>query len=187
MKEDLRVQKTKEAIEHAFVELIEQNGYAGVSITDIALRARISRNTFYLHYRSKEDLTDRLITSTFLDQFGPKTLELMLKGRLRKNTIRKIYQTVFRIIMEDINLYRLFLIDENMVGYIDRLIRKITDDVLKKMPDALTSAIGINYIVSGAYGVLRRWIIYDLGTVEENIALLTDLSCLDLKRLLRRP
>ena len=58
-KQDLRVIKTKMAIRHAFLELIEVNGYSKVNVTDIVEKAMINRNTFYLHYLDKEDLIDR--------------------------------------------------------------------------------------------------------------------------------
>ncbi len=65
MKEDLRVIKTRAAIDAAFLQLLEEKPYSDISIRDIAERAIISRNTFYLHYSDKaaliEDFCDRLL------------------------------------------------------------------------------------------------------------------------------
>ena len=43
--EDLRIKKTKRAIENAMMELIELKGYSKVKLVDIANRAQVNRNT----------------------------------------------------------------------------------------------------------------------------------------------
>ena len=54
--EDLRVQRTKEAIRHAFTEMICEMDFEKISIKELTERARINRKTFYLHYDSLDDL-----------------------------------------------------------------------------------------------------------------------------------
>ena len=55
-KEDLRIQKTKEAIRKAFKEMICEMDYEQISIKELTQRARINRKTFYLHYNTLDDL-----------------------------------------------------------------------------------------------------------------------------------
>lgn len=57
---DLRVIKTKKAIKRALSELIVEKGFDSISITDLTLRARINRGTFYLHYVDKYDLLEKI-------------------------------------------------------------------------------------------------------------------------------
>jgi len=52
-KQDLRVVKTREAIQNAFVQLIEEKGFEAMTIKDITEKARINRGTFYAHYQDK--------------------------------------------------------------------------------------------------------------------------------------
>ena len=68
MSEDLRVIKTKEYIKNAFLELLKEKNYAKVSVKDIASLASINRNTFYLHYSSKDDLVSSLVNEVILKQ-----------------------------------------------------------------------------------------------------------------------
>lgn len=184
MPEDLRARRTRKAIEDAFVELIEENGYAGVSVTEIARKAGVSRNTFYLHYSSKEDLTDKFVGGLFSTQFAPEIIAKMTRSGLSEDDLLGIYRDVFRTIGENVELYRLFLEDENLTGYVERLMRKIIALVLKSLPASKRTAIGVNYIVSGAYGVIKKWIIYDLGSVEEDAALLTEFTKANIRLLL---
>lgn len=60
MAEDLRVQRTKKAIKTAFIELVNEEGFAEVTIKGIAEKAIINRQTFYNYYQDKYDLTEQL-------------------------------------------------------------------------------------------------------------------------------
>ena len=55
-KEDLRIARTKESIKKAFKELVCELPYEKVTVKAIADRARINRNTFYLHYNCVDDV-----------------------------------------------------------------------------------------------------------------------------------
>ena len=59
-KEDMRIIKTKKAIEEAFLALMEQEDYEKISIKDICSQAMIGNATFYYHYSSKQDLAEQL-------------------------------------------------------------------------------------------------------------------------------
>jgi len=60
-KPDRRIERTRGMLGDALIALIEERGYDDITIQDIADRANISRATFYLHYRDKDELlTDRL-------------------------------------------------------------------------------------------------------------------------------
>lgn len=56
MNEDRRVQRTRELLQNALLELLEMRGYDAVTIQDVTERANVGRTTFYLHYESKEAL-----------------------------------------------------------------------------------------------------------------------------------
>lgn len=56
IKTDRRVQRTRELLQKALIELIKERGYDTVTIQDIVDRANVGRTTFYLHYNSKDEL-----------------------------------------------------------------------------------------------------------------------------------
>ena len=58
---DKRVAKTRSAITAAFWELLAEHDLARVTISGIARCAGIDRKTFYLHYRSVDDLVAALV------------------------------------------------------------------------------------------------------------------------------
>ena len=55
-KTDRRVQRTRELLESALIELIGERGYDAITIQDIVDRANVGRTTFYMHYSGKEKL-----------------------------------------------------------------------------------------------------------------------------------
>lgn len=60
-KEDLRVIKTKTAIQEAFLTCLDEFGFLGMSVTNITEKALVNRSTFYKHYQDKYDLRDRYV------------------------------------------------------------------------------------------------------------------------------
>ncbi|MCI0387330.1 MAG: TetR/AcrR family transcriptional regulator [Acidobacteria bacterium] len=71
-KTDRRVQRTRELVQKALIELISERGYDAITIQDIVDRANVGRTTFYQHYSSKDELfisCHEAIVSEF--HFGP--------------------------------------------------------------------------------------------------------------------
>ena len=55
-KTDRRVERTRQLLQKALIELIRERGYDAITIQDIVDRANVGRTTFYLHYNSKDEL-----------------------------------------------------------------------------------------------------------------------------------
>ena len=67
---DLRVVKTRENIENAFVELLKTKPLDKVTVVELARAARIHKSTFYLHYLDIPDLYTKTLQKTLR---GPLT------------------------------------------------------------------------------------------------------------------
>ncbi len=69
---DLRVARTREAINRAFDELVLEKGAKRVTVKELADRAGINRKTFYLHYESIEALyaerVDQILDRYFVEE-----------------------------------------------------------------------------------------------------------------------
>lgn len=53
---DRRPQRTRRALRDALLSLLVEKGWDDLSVQDICARADVGRSTFYLHFRSKEEL-----------------------------------------------------------------------------------------------------------------------------------
>lgn len=59
--EDIRIVKTKQALQQAFFDIIQFKTIDTMSITDLCEVAHINRGTFYRHYKTKDDLVNEII------------------------------------------------------------------------------------------------------------------------------
>lgn len=66
---DLRVVKTRKAIQSAFERLLETTAYSEITVSAIAREACISRKTFYAHYSSVSDLLE-LVSQETIDEIA---------------------------------------------------------------------------------------------------------------------
>lgn len=67
--EDLRVVKTKSAIRSALFELMSEKELAKITISELCVRAKINRKTFYSHYREPSDVIEEL-ENEVLEEFS---------------------------------------------------------------------------------------------------------------------
>jgi AcrR family transcriptional regulator len=77
-KTDRRINRTRNLLRDALIELILENSYDAVSVQDIAARADVGRATFYLHYRDKDELLLECvdaIVAAFLQQVQQQNVE----------------------------------------------------------------------------------------------------------------
>src|SRR6266705_956618 len=62
---DPRVKRTRKLLQQAFLELLQEKGFATISIQDITERATVNRATFYAHFPDKYALVDSIIREQF--------------------------------------------------------------------------------------------------------------------------
>lgn len=181
MKEDLRVIKTKQAIELAFISLVEEKGFENVKIIDIANRANVNRNTIYLHYEAKENIIEDIIDRTFTPAVSNFDIPSYFKGRMNKKRLAEMIRAIFGVVSENIEIYRIILTDQNLSGYLSQKILKIKAFILEALKPNFKNEIIVEYVVSGIFGIFRNWIIYDRGSIDENVNNIVDLVVPNIK------
>lgn len=62
---DRRSQRTRAALQTAFVRLLLKDGYEELKIGAVALDANVGRSTLYEHYRTKQDLLQATLHAPF--------------------------------------------------------------------------------------------------------------------------
>ena len=66
-KEDLRIRKTKTTLYNSFIELLKTNSFDKIKITDICVKSKINRSTFYDHFKDKYELLDSFVKESNKD------------------------------------------------------------------------------------------------------------------------
>lgn len=101
MNKNLKFIRTKNKIEKAFIELIDEKGFDKVSVSDICNRASLNRTTFYTHYFNINDLLEKLENEKMMEltnRFTDKEL---------KNNFEKI-RAALSFVKENQSFYKIY-------------------------------------------------------------------------------
>jgi AcrR family transcriptional regulator len=175
-KTDRRVQRTRELLQKALVELISERRYDAITIQDIVDRANVGRTTFYLHYNSKDDLfigCHEAIVSQF--QFGPRfplSREELLSPDAPPGMIAAYRH------LEDVRaqLNRIFQGKDGLL-----ILRRIRDWRAQTIETSLRAAFGeadcilpfnllVDYLAGAQTALVQRWLEKRQPYTPENLA-----------------
>lgn len=137
---DRRIQRTRQALRTALLDLIKQKGYDSISVEEITEHANVGRATFYLHYKDKEDLLleqfsemanekVQLISEIPFSEWLPK-MEGAKRGRKKENLPLPLLM-VFQHIYDNSDFYYLLLKSENSSRIVERIRRISTESIAK--------------------------------------------------------
>lgn len=158
MKEiDRRVQRTKNVIRNAFIELIQTKEYQSITITELSSMANIDRKTFYLHYSSIDDLLKEFLLE------AADAVYLLLKPSQPFNI--NIFFNGLRNIMEgNITFYRNISTTTSCIFFLNQC-KNILKSFLKDsfyIKSGLTENIFdiySEYFSAGIIGIYTNWFI----------------------------
>ncbi|MEF2967151.1 TetR/AcrR family transcriptional regulator [Paenibacillus sp. M1] len=175
-KTDLRILRTKQSIRKAFYELIQEKGYESITIQDIADRAIINRNTFYLHYQNKPDLLETCINELLSELKDAVVLCPVSMNPFSISILETVMKTVLEHISCNKTFYYAMLIEENRIYQFRAKMENIIKDKLNGVGDpsqgqshlAISKELLLEYLVSAFMGVVNWWIKNDQPlSVEE--------------------
>ena len=138
---DRRIQRTRQALRTALLDLINEKGYDSISVEEITERANVGRATFYLHYKDKEDLLLEQF-SEMADEKVQLISEIPFSDWLprQENTGRSQKKEdmplpplliVFQHIYDNSEFYYLLLKSENSSRIVERIRNISTESIVK--------------------------------------------------------
>ncbi|MDD2954920.1 MAG: TetR/AcrR family transcriptional regulator [Oscillospiraceae bacterium] len=86
---DRRYQHTHRKLENSFLALLNEKDPGQITIGQITERAKCNRNTFYLHYRDKEDLLEGISSRVLADVAGRLSSELPLGSQASGDSVER--------------------------------------------------------------------------------------------------
>ena len=161
-KTDRRSQRTRELLQKALIELIGKRGLDEITIQDIVDRANVGRTTFYLHYKSKDELFischQSIVSEFHLGSLHPLSREELLSPKAPAG-MTSIYQH-----FEDgrASLYSIFQ-GENSLPILRRMRELNAQEIeanLRSVFSGADSAIPLNMLanyLAGAHISLLQW------------------------------
>jgi AcrR family transcriptional regulator len=186
---DRRIQRTRQALRKALVELIEEKGYDAISVEEITQRANLGRATFYLHYKDKEDILLEEFNEKVSDQVRliseiPAVLWETEEPNIGDYKDKKVIfplLMIFRHAAENADFYRAMLRGETSKRIATRIneiiVQSYYEITEKKFPDLQSSLPeGVSYeliavFFSGAFlSILAWWLNQDPAPSAEVMA-----------------
>lgn len=176
--EDRRVQRTRQLLERALLELIEEYNYERITVQQITDRANLGRATFYLHYHDKEQLL--LTTLQKLQEDLTRQLEPLHPSDLltEKQTLsEKIFEHVARYS----HLYQVLLSERGaalarnrLMAYMTRQAEHFVVNPLLEMASepAVPASFLATYLSGTLYTAITWWLDHQQQKTPEEMGLL---------------
>ena len=183
---DIRIIRTKRAIETAFIEILSEKSFSKITIEEICKKANVNRMSFYNHYEDKYDLLNVVINNVkealigkFLAEVGAEFTEEKVMSVLLETTEHIIdYGTkytnfIYLLINEEDNSLAQYIIYKSLESSTLDLLVKLKDEY--HLSDHLLPLIA-SYITGGGTSMILNWIKNkDTYTRDDLITLLKDL------------
>ena len=103
-KQDLRVQKTHQALITSFSDLLQTKSFEQITVQDLCANANVRRSTFYRHFNDKYDLLNHVV-GTLIDHFRKLYLPDINPDNPRQ-FFEKLMRDVFTFIHDNKDIVR---------------------------------------------------------------------------------
>ena len=179
---DRRKRRTRKLLGEALLELVQEKPYEQITIQDITDRADLNRATYYLHYKSKEELLADSLEGYFdelVEQIATKTMNKPIWENPEADAM------VFTHVAEHADLYRV-LLGENGMGYV---INRIIDYIAKFSELQLRAGLGTielqapveimaRHVAGSLYALITWWLMNDMPYTPLQMSEMTTRLCL---------
>lgn len=158
---DLRARRSQKWLQEALISLMREKPYREIQITEIADRAEVSRPTFYLHYRSKEELLLSLVDQVFAEFFSD-LVKATANGEYSKLSLciqffkywERHTDRLSLVVAADIQSQ----IIDRMRGYLRQMLLFIKAQTGRPLADGPVLELMVGFMCSGAYTLLMEWV-----------------------------
>lgn len=183
---DRRVERTRRLLSQALLQLIIEQGFDQISVQDITDRANVSRATFYLHYRDKDELlfsSMQAIYDDLMRDFPVVTRETVLR---EDEPAELMVSTDFRHVAAHADFYRVMLSERGVSAFVvkveDYLARIFEAKLLQPLAPVdgeppVPLGLIARYLAAGEVGLMRWWLSDGRAYSPEAMARLTYRLC----------
>lgn len=157
---DLRVRRTQKWLQNALIQLMREKPYGEIQVTEITDQAEVSRPTFYLHYRSKNELLLSLVDQAFVEFYSDLAAATTVGGYTRL----KLCTQLFHYWERHIDLLKLIAmadvqheVVERLRDYLRQILLHLKAHTGKPAADGHALDLMVSFMASGVYALLSQW------------------------------
>jgi len=115
---DPRVQRTRNLLRNAFIDLVCEQGYHDTTIKDITDRATLNRVTFYLHYDNKDQFLASTIKSLIQELVAKQQLPMENEDGIRSyQQSHQATVNIFEFIAQYSEFFKAMLGEDGVWGF----------------------------------------------------------------------
>lgn len=165
-----KIINTKKSLSKSLIYLLEKNAITEIDVSQLCTYAGVNRTTFYKHYNSLYDLLNELI-----NEFFKKIEILFLKVSVNENTTSKV-ALLLKYLKQNREFVSIIMNNNTLTTISQRLITLDFIDSLIKTNIQYRKSVYINdnyyidFIISGWYAVIKRWVNENCALDENTLA-----------------
>ena len=170
--------RSEKAIIRAYVELMQKKGRSRITVTDIVNTADLNRSTFYAHFKSADDVREK-IQSDIINE-----LTSSLNKRDFRNALSDPYPAMMHVIAfirKDAEMYKMLLNTEGANKFLKKLrnivIEKCLSDevILPYIKDRDEFEMNLRMFIGGYVSVIEDWAAGNINMpVEKTAKIMSD-------------
>lgn len=155
-----RAVNSQEAIEKAYIGLLDTHGTSKITVQSICKLADVNRTTFYAHYTDLLDLQKKIE-----EKLSIKIKAIFEEALTDSSKIDNAICRMFYFIEEHKVFYRLFLKHNNM-----SVLKSILAETYSETNDINHEDYHISFFTAGVSEVIRIWLNNDCREKPEELA-----------------
>lgn len=176
--DDPRVRRTRKALRSGLLELAEQKDFAEITASEIARYAGVNRNTFYVHYRDKQDLLMDAMDELFAEITASTRVFVETAGILHPGMIPPEMNEQLAAFDRHRGLLRRLLSEHGSQAFSARLrtfhaeffLEIWRNQHVEVTKDGAPPEFRAEYVASAMEGALRWWLEHGQSVSYQHIA-----------------
>lgn len=172
---DRRVQKTRAAIQRAYIELLMEKKSMKMTITELARRANIDRKTFYLHYDTTDD-----VLRDYNKQLIDRLLFLLEKQDFFNQTFNTVslYSAMNQIISDNLEFFKHIAAMDYYDSFWEQSKEALTAGICRMYKEKVLVSESVmclysRFVLAGTLEIYREWLKGNLPFTMEELGRLT--------------
>jgi AcrR family transcriptional regulator len=161
----------KESIVECLKELVAVAPYSSITVSEICARAKVSRNTFYTHFRDKDDVLEAVLKGDIIQPL--ESLSRLLRANEFKTGSQMVNENFYKGIYENGSFYIALMSNDESAVVVSTLTRLFQDMVTEMLAHYRMSDLELEYMAyfyaSSQAMLLRKWILDGLQITPQQI------------------
>lgn len=167
---DPRIKRTNNYLITALVELLKEKDLNKISVQNITDKANLTRATFYLHYRDKQDFFNKLVDEVIADLIDyVKQIDTMQQELVSDENIKDAFTRLFEYIYKNNEFFTIMLSDKGLSQFRPKLEATVQNEIYVHLfnsriksnlaeSEKFPQSYLFNYITSAHIGVICTWL-----------------------------